>query len=54
MMGTERLVMGGHRHIALGGEHGQKLLHLSGTQLTRMANLTVAAMPSDKKFHPIQ
>lgn len=31
--GTERLVVGGHRHIALRGEHGQKLLNLSGSHL---------------------
>ena len=39
-----------HRPIALGGANGQKLLHLCGTQLTRLANLGVTPVPSHKKI----
>ena len=50
---AKRQVEGGHGHIALGGEHGQELLNLCGTQLPRVAHLAVAPMPADKEFHPI-
>lgn len=52
--GPERLVVGGHGDVALGGQHGQQLLNLCGTHVTRMPHLPATPMPTHEKLHPVQ
>ena len=51
--GAERLVVRGHRHPALIGEHGQELRHLRRSHVARMPHWPDAPAPTDEKPDPI-